>query len=507
MPGCPRGIPAFFRFGGNIMFKNERLTTIFDAIKAAGGTAYYVGGFVRDYFMRRIHNITDVDTKDVDIEVFGIDDLEVLNAVLASFGQTETVGDFAVIKMRVDGLDIDFSLPRRERKTGRGHMAFEIIADPNMTTLEAATRRDFTINAIMVNAHDGEIVDHFEGIHDIQRLRLRPASGRFAEDPLRVLRMFQFVGRFGFDVEWTETVGIVTEDINGEKLEHRTFADMCNELREEYDALKVERVWTEWHKWAMKSMFPGQALQVLDDANWLRTYPELDGLEATPQDPDWHPEGDVWIHTKLVTDAMASIIRREGIADEDTRLILMFAALLHDVGKPSTTEALEERITARGHCEAGMALAESFLRSIGAPKGLIKPVVGLVKEHLAHAMPLDQITMRMVRRLAKRLSDYNTNIKLLVYLIEADVSGRPPKPAHVPATASKILAMADVARITEGPQEKIVTGKILQTLGLTPGPIYGKILSTAYEAQLDGQITNEENGLEWVCSNFADTIA
>src|SRR5260221_14148982 len=168
-----------------------RATDIAAAVRDAGGRALIVGGWVRDRLLGR-------DSKDIDIEVFGID-ADRLRRMLGAFGRVETVGEsFQVYKTG----DIDVSLPRRESKSGRGHRGFDITGDPSMRLEDAARRRDFTINAIAWDPLTNEYLDPFDGRVDLARRVLRVVDPKtFADDSLRVLRAVQFAARFNLTLE------------------------------------------------------------------------------------------------------------------------------------------------------------------------------------------------------------------------------------------------------------------------------------------------------------------
>src|SRR5437763_11898537 len=179
----------------------ERVIELAQAVRAEGGRALLVGGCVRDLLMGG-------QPKDWDVEVYGVEPAR-LRELLESFGRVDAVGEaFTVYKL---GNDLDVSLPRRERKTGRGHRAFVIEGDPTMTIEEAARRRDFTINAILQDPLTGEIIDPYGGRDDLQSKTLRAVSREtFAEDGLRVLRRSQFRAWLELDIE-AETVKLCRE--------------------------------------------------------------------------------------------------------------------------------------------------------------------------------------------------------------------------------------------------------------------------------------------------------
>ena len=275
-----------------------------------------MGGCVRDWLL-------GLEPKDFDIEVAGVD-FETLHRVLAPFGATDVVGrSFGVIKLRLTGGEYDFSLPRRESKSGAGHRGFAVSPDPGLSDADAAARRDFTINAIAYDPRTGQLIDPHGGQADLQARRLRHTSGAFVEDPLRVLRAFQLAARFDLTLA-PET------------------AALCRSIRDTFSELPVERVWGEWEKWGAKSIRPSRGLAVLEETGWLVHFPEVAALQGTPQEPEWHPEGDVFVHTRHCVDALASLEDWQK-ADHRRRCLLMLAVLAHDFGKPGTTSRAERR--------------------------------------------------------------------------------------------------------------------------------------------------------------------
>ena len=446
------------------------LPEIIDAISRSGGRAYEVGGCVRDH-------ILGLPCKDLDIEVFALD-AAALSSILEQFGRVNHVGvSFGVIKLKTpDGTEFDFTLPRRESKTGQGHRGFQIDVDHSMTQFEAAARRDYTINAIYRCASSGEIHDPHGGVVDLASRVLKATSPHFAEDPLRVLRGMQFAARFDRTIE-SET------------------AELARLLRVEYEALARERVWGEWQKWATRGRFPSSGLRVLEASGWLDLYPELAALPGVPQDSEWHPEGDVWTHTQLVCDAAARIADRDEL-DEFERTVLMFAALCHDLGKATTTAFVDGRWRAYGHCEAGVPLSRSFLESIGCAESVIEVIEPLVAEHLVHAA--SEHSPRSVRRLSNRLG--KANISQLMRLIEADMNGRPPLPGGLPENAAVLLGIAEGLQIRNHRPQPLILGRHLIALGYKPDVWFGELLKHCFEAQLDGSFEDEVDGIKFLCS-------
>jgi len=281
-----------------------QLQKVVAAIGAAGGRPLIVGGAVRDHLM-------GIEPKDFDIEVYGLS-LPLIVEVVKHLGSVCQVGKaFGIVKLRVEGLEYDLSVPRRENKIGVGHKDYETILDPNMSPKEAAARRDFTMNAVYFDPQNGEIVDPYDGRYFISCRILHPASDAFKEDALRILRGMQFAARF--DMGASIACG-----------------NCGQEMKAEYSAIPKERIWGEWAKWA-GSQYPMAGIEFLLDCGWLELYPEIGDLRSCLQDPIWHPEGNAFYHTLLVCDEMAAICKREGIVGEQ-RIVMMFAALCHDFG-------------------------------------------------------------------------------------------------------------------------------------------------------------------------------
>ncbi|MBA4104821.1 MAG: polynucleotide adenylyltransferase [Pirellula sp.] len=444
------------------------LADIISSIVRFGGRPYEVGGYVRD-------SLLGLQAKDLDIEVFGLS-ADSLYELLSEFGQVNRVGvSFGVMKLNMaDGTEVDFTLPRRETKCGPGHKGFDVELDPSMTISIAAARRDYTINAIYRCAASGALDDPYKGLVDLRGRCLRATSSQFAEDPLRVLRGMQFAARFNLVADQRTT-------------------ELCLSLRGEYPTLAIERIWNEWLKWATRGAVPSKGLRFLAETDWLTLYPQLEALRGCPQDPQWHPEGDVWIHTLHVCDAAAQIAARDHLGS-DERAILLFAALCHDLGKATTTAFVDGHWRAHGHCEAGVELSRQFLSSIGCPEAIIEFVEPLVAEHLVHAR--QEITARSVRRLASRLSP--ASIEQLIRLIEADMGGRPPLPPGLPSTVQVLAEMAQELQVEQGQPAPLILGRHLLALGKQPGPWFGPVLAACFEAQLDGHFNSEGEGVEYL---------
>jgi len=450
------------------------LRTLLDAVRRVGRSRL-VGGGVRDWLL-------GLEPKDFDVEVAGVD-FDTLHRALAPFGATNVIGrSFGVIKVRgPGGTEYDFSLPRRESKTGAGHRGFAVAPDPGLSDAEAAARRDFTLNAIAYDPLTGALIDPHGGQADLKARVLRHTSAAFGEDPLRVLRAVQLAARFDLTLA-SET------------------AALCRSIADSFAELPVERVWAEWEKWAVKSAKPSRGLTVLEETGWLRHFPEIAALRGTPQEPEWHPEGDVFTHTQLCLDALAGLDEWQA-SDAARRRMLMFAVLAHDFGKPSTTEHTERRGQLRwispGHEAAGGPITEIFLRRIGAPLELTPPVCALVVSHLAHHSGQTEFSDTSVRRLARKLAP--ATIDELVLVMRADHEGRPPlRPPDSLARINQLQAKARALAVENSAPRPLVLGRHLVALGHQPGPDFKPILDAAFEAQLDGAFADETGGVAWL---------
>ncbi len=447
------------------------------------GRPRIVGGAVRDWLLA-------LDPKDLDIEVGGASFDDLLR-VLGPMGSTDVVGrSFGVIKLRLhSGTEYDIALPRRESKTGAGHRGFKVEPDPLLSDAEAAARRDFTINAIAWDPLERRLVDPHGGEADLRARRLRHTSPAFVEDPLRVLRGMQLAARFNLCLD-------------------PGTAALCRSISATFAELPVERVWHEWEKWAEKSATPSRGLRVLAETGWLAHFPELAALAGCPQDPDWHPEGDVFTHTAHCCDALARDPEWQA-APPRRRRLLMLAVLLHDVGKPACTRQEEKngrlRWTSPGHEPAGLPFAESFLRRIGAPHDHAPAITPLVANHMVHhhGGP-DGLGANAIRRLARRLAP--ATLADLAAVMRADATGRPPLTgADSLPLIGRLLHRASDLDLADGAPRPILLGRHLIAAGLKPGPDFKRLLDAAFEAQLDGAFSDESTALIWLRNNLPKT--
>jgi tRNA nucleotidyltransferase (CCA-adding enzyme) len=435
---------------------------IAQTVRARGGRALLVGGCVRD-------ELLGLAPKDYDLEVFGIPGAD-LRTLLEAFGRVDAVGEsFAVYK--VAGLDV--SLPRRESKTGRGHKGFTIAGDPDLSVAEAARRRDFTINAISRDPLTGEVVDPFGGRADLAGRRLRivdPAT--FADDSLRVLRALQFAARFDLSVD------------DGTRAMLRAIS---------LDDLPAERVWGEVEKLLLQAERPSTGFALARDLGIVhRLWPEMATLIDCPQEPEWHPEGDVWIHTLMVIDEARA---RLGDLARGPAVAMMLGAICHDLGKPATTAVSDGRIRSLGHEEAGVAPATALLDRLNVHTldgyDVRRAVLGLTAHHLKPSMFRKSKTPvgdGAFRRLAQKV-----DLELLARFARADCHGRTG--TFDCSAIDWFLERARALGVEHAAPAPLVLGRHLLDLGVAPGPRMGELLKEIYERQLDGEVRTVEEGL------------
>jgi tRNA nucleotidyltransferase (CCA-adding enzyme) len=433
------------------------------AVRDAGGRALFVGGSVRDRIMGR-------ESKDIDVEVFGIP-ADRLKTLLESLGRVDVVGEsFQVFKAG----DVDVSLPRRESKSGRGHRGFEVTGDPSMTIEDAARRRDFRINAILWDPLTDEYLDPFDGRGDIDRRVLRvvdPAT--FSDDSLRVLRAIQFAARFEFTLD----------------AEARA---LCRAMP--LDDLPAERVWGEVEKLLLAPK-PSIGLALALEVGIVeKLWPELKALDGCPQEPEWHPEGDVWVHNLQVIDQART---RIDDLPRPQQLAIMLGAVCHDLGKPATTKFEDGRIRSRDHEEQGVAPAMALLDRLNVHSidgyDVRGQVAGLTAQHLkpgAWYKVRDEVGDGAFRRLAAKV-----DLELLARLAKSDCLGR--EPGTFDCTAMDwFLERARQLGVEHKPPGPILLGRHLLELGVKPGPRVGEILKAVYEQQMDGSVTTLEQAIE-----------
>ena len=418
-----------------------------ERVAARGGTAYYVGGFVRD-------RLRGEENKDIDVEVHGLAPKE-LEEILDGMGERLSIGEsFGIYNLKHCGVDI--AMPRKEKLVGRGHKDFDVFVDPFIGTKKAALRRDFTINALMQNVLTGEVVDHFGGLDDLKNGVLRHVNDEtFAEDPLRVLRAAQFAARFGYALA-PET------------------AALCRTIP--LNALPMERVMGEMSKALLKADRPSIFFSVLRECDRLdEWFPEVKALIGVPQSPVHHSEGDVWNHTLLVLDEAAKLRDRANFPKG-----LMLSALTHDLGKPLCTEITEGRIHSYGHETKGLVPARTLLERLTSEKKLISYVLNMTALHMRPNILADG---KAAVKKTNALFDEAVDPDDLILLSAADNRGSVSQ-YDSPDYTEFLTERLRIYRETVA--QPGVTGQDLRDAGLRPDRNFAELLKYAHKLQLAG---------------------
>ena len=449
-----------------VLFQTARELSL--SIESEGGNLLMVGGSVRDL-------LWGFSPDELDFEVRGLS-LDQLKSVLGKKYRWDEVGKaFGVL--RIKGMPVEIALPRTEIKSGSGHKGFSVEMDPNLPFEKAVQRRDFTINAMGLDPVRGKLLDPCGGSKDLKQRILRHVSPAFKEDSLRVLRGMQFIARFN----------LIPAD---ETIEISKSMDMSD--------LPPERIFEEWKKLMLKGKNFSGGLEFLKTTGWLRFFPELEALDGCPQEPEWHPEGDVWVHTLHCLDAFA----KERIGEDWEDLVIGFAVLCHDLGKPRTTKIGEDgRIRSPMHEPEGEAPTRSFLSCLTNQVDLHEEVVPLVRRHLTpRVFYKDHASDGAIRRLAAKVK----RIDRLVRVAAADIAGRPPRKDDFPE-GPWLLKRAEELKVRDSEPQPIIMGRHLIERGLQPGPPFTPILNQCFEAQLEGEFHTLKDGLCFLDQTITDS--
>lgn len=466
---------------------NDEVVRLSEAVREAGGRAMLVGGSVRDQLL-------GIESKDFDVEVYGLEP-GLLRKILEQIGQVNTVGEhFSVYKVAFypprtgdssegqplsgertpqERFEIDVSLPRRESKSGRGHRGFVIAGDPAMSFEEAARRRDFTINAILLDPLTEETIDPYGGREDLKRRILRAvAADTFIEDSLRVLRAVQLAARFDMTIE-PQTIAL------------------CHTI--DLSDLPRERIWGEVEKLLTLAKRPSLGLDTaLQLGVFEKLFPEFHALITHQEDEDTEPEENSLTHIKLALDEAVKLV---GDLPKPKRIAVMLAVLCHDLGTPTPTAMVARANASPEHDKAGRDATRSVLSKLGlfgiAGYDVRSQVLALVA---AHPKPREFYSSRKstsdgdFRRLAQRV-----DLDLLYRVAKAWAMGGRSEPST--AAEDWFIERARALGVEHGPPAPLLLGRHLVEAGFEPGPRMGRLLRGVYELQLDGEVTTLEEAL------------
>ena len=418
-------------------------------LRDAGHQVVFAGGVVRDRLLGRSGGDVDIATSASTDEV------------VALFERTIPVGEsFGVVKVVRSGVAYDVATFRTDVGVADGRHPERV---EKATLEEDVQRRDFTINGLVEDPFSGEVVDLVGGLPDIEARLIRaigdPAE-RFREDSLRLLRGVRFASVLGFELE-PATAQAMREGADG-------LARISGErIREEL----------------FKMLVPGtrrRALELLDETGLLsRVLPEVSAMHGVEQPPEFHPEGDVWIHTLLAV---------EGLGPDPVSPELALGTLLHDVGKPPTFRVGEDRIRFDGHVELGAEMAEAICERLRASRATTRRIVALVKDHLQF-MNVPKMRPATLRRFMAQ-----DHFEELMLLYRADCGACHGMLTALPAIEAMREQLAEDALVPP----PLVEGRDVLELGVPPGPRVGLLLRQAADRQLDGELLDRAAALAWL---------
>jgi poly(A) polymerase len=436
-------------------------TSIVQTLRQRGFQAYLVGGCVRDLLLGRDPKDYDVATDATPAQVMAV--FPQTYAVGAQFGvvlvpDRETAGGSSkshTVEVATFRSDLGYS-------DGRHPDEVRLSLDPR----EDVTRRDFTINGMLLDPLSGEVLDFVGGRKDLEAGIIRTIGEpekRFGEDKLRMLRAVRFAARFEYAIE------------------PATFAAM-RKLAQRILVVSHERVRDELTRMLMEGR-ARRAFLLLDESDLLNpVLPEISAMKGVEQPPEFHPEGDVFVHTLLLLDNLP----------DPCPLTLAWGALLHDVGKPATFRRAPDRIRFDGHVEVGIKMAEQICRRMRFSNDESEQILALVDNHMrfGHATRMKESTLKRFLRMpafAEHLA-----------LHRADCLA-----SHGDLSTYEFIQL----KRAEIPVEKmrpslLVTGDDLIAEGRVPGPKFREILSAVEDAQLEGRLPTRDAALEFVRREF-----
>lgn len=417
----------------------DELNQIFDKLQKNKAVPIIVGGFVRD-------NLLNIDSKDIDIEVYNIKSYEKLETILQEFGSVNSVGkSFGVCKLKINNLELDFSLPRTDSKMSNGHKGFNVKIGSDLDLFDAFKRRDFTVNAIGYDVINKTIIDLFDGQKDLKNRTLKAVDkSTFVEDPLRVLRAVQFCARFNLSMD-KELFLLCKSMVKNNML----------------DELPKERVFTEINKLLLKSPKPSIGFELLKELGALKYFTKLNELTESR-----------WTHILLAINEMAKL----QVPNKKVKITLMLSILCSTFS--------EEEIS-------------SFIYNISTEKELIDKILPLVKHYKdIHNIYTYKKDDSQLYRLATKV---NIEELLLLsraeYFVDADNSTKYDEGDLVKKRAIKL-------GILNKKLPPLLQGRDLLKCGLSPSKEFSIILANAYEAQMDGVFSSYDEALVWLKNNI-----
>jgi len=426
-------------------------------LRERGYKAYFVGGCVRDQLLGREPADYDVATDAVPNEILNI--FPEAYGVGAQFGvvlvaQSHDAGS-GMVEVATFRSDVGYS-------DGRHPDEVRFSKDPR----EDVQRRDFTINGILLDPLNDEVLDFVNGRKDLEAGIIRTIGEpgrRFAEDKLRMLRAIRFAARFGYTIEEATFRAIRQE------------ASQIHQVSRERVRDELTKMLTEGHA--------RSAFLLLDKAGLLHELlPEIEAMKGVEQPPQFHPEGDVFVHTLLLLDRLP----------QPCPPTLAWGALLHDVGKPPTFRVAPDRIRFDGHVEVGIRMAEEICRRLRFSNDDTEQIAALVEHHMrfAHVQRMTESTFKKFVRMPRfsehlelhRLDCQSSHGDLSTYNFTREKTASTPPESMRP--------------------EPLITGDDLIAAGYKPGPRFKEILSAVEDGQLEGRLQSRNEAMQLVAREF-----
>lgn len=409
----------------------NNLKIIFDKLYKSGIKPIIIGGYIRDFFL-------NIASKDIDIELYGVNSLKELESILKEFGELNSVGkSFGVCKLSLETWEIDFTLPRRDNKISSGHNGFLITLDNKLSFYEACSRRDFTINTIGYDVIEKKFLDPFNGIEDIKNKLLKAVNlKKFSQDPLRVLRLVGFASRFNFTID--KQLFIVCKKMCEAKVLFQ---------------LPQERIYTEIQKILLKSPKPSHAFTLLKELHALENLSPLDTLSRSN-----------FLEILSALDSIKTINK----SDTKVNLLLMLCTLCYKFDTKQT---------------------RYFIQNLTNNKSLLTDILSILQNDFKNDY-----------------SDYDlyklaTKVNIEYFLIFSQ--------AIYPHTDINIFSkLKDRAKKLDILNKKAISllrGRDIQEYGIEPSQEYSKILSLAYEAQINLEIKTYKEAKIWL-KNYLELL-
>ena len=426
---------------------------IIGKLQDKGHIAYLAGGCVRDMLRGETPKDYDIATSALPEEITSI------------FTKTREVGvHFGVVIVIVNNQAFDVATFRNDGSYKDGRHPEEVTFS---TPQDDTARRDFTVNGIFFDPISEKYIDFVEGKSDIDKKVIRAIGEpnlRFQEDHLRLLRAIRFAARFDYEIE-AETWNSIKSNASGiskiskERIRDELTTILLNENRVLGFDLLVESGLME------------------------HIIPEILQLKGCEQPPQFHPEGDVFVHTRL----MLSLLK------DAPSIELVLSVLLHDIGKPATYSFDEEadRIRFNGHDKLGAEMSEQILRDLKFSNSIIEDVVQMVANHMTFK-DVQKMRQSKLKRFMSR-STFNDEIELH----RVDCLGSWGGLDNYDFLNKKMVEFANEPIIPQ----PLLTGKDLIELGWSPGPDLGQTLNSVQDMQLEGKLNSKDEALDWIKSN------